>query len=80
MWTGISFKTIYCLKSQRAKAEVLVFGYISNDLDSVVVHSSFIIFLFFRYPPWFDDNAFRIYEKIIEGRLEWPKHIDPVAK
>ncbi|XP_022340993.1 cAMP-dependent protein kinase catalytic subunit PRKX-like [Crassostrea virginica] len=32
------------------------------------------------YPPWFDDNAFRIYEKIIEGRLEWPKHIDPVAK
>jgi protein kinase X len=36
--------------------------------------------LFFSYPPWFDDNAFRIYEKIIEGRLEWPKHLDPVAK
>lgn len=82
---GISFKTIYCLKSQRAKAEVLVFGNINNDLDSFKFSRCAILFhyfsfLFLRYPPWFDDNAFRIYEKIIEGRLEWPKHIDPVAK
>lgn len=32
------------------------------------------------YPPFFDDTAFAIYEKILAGKIEWPKHIDPVAK
>ncbi|CAB0039334.1 unnamed protein product [Trichogramma brassicae] len=32
------------------------------------------------FPPFFDDNPFGIYEKILGGRIEWPKHIDPVAK
>jgi serine/threonine protein kinase len=25
------------------------------------------------YPPFFDEHPFRIYEKILEGKLEWPK-------
>lgn len=32
------------------------------------------------YPPFFDENPFGIYEKILAGRIEWPKHMDPVAK
>ncbi|XP_013774735.1 protein kinase DC2-like [Limulus polyphemus] len=32
------------------------------------------------YPPFFDDNPISIYEKILGGKIEWPRHIDPVAK
>jgi protein kinase A len=29
------------------------------------------------YPPFFDESPFRIYEKILEGKLQFPKWIDP---
>ncbi|XP_013778363.1 protein kinase DC2-like [Limulus polyphemus] len=32
------------------------------------------------YPPFFDENPFAIYEKILVGKIEWPRHVDPVAK
>lgn len=32
------------------------------------------------FPPFFDDNPFAIYEKILAGKIDWPKHIDPIAK
>ena len=32
------------------------------------------------YPPFFDDNPFGIYEKILAGKIEWPRHMDPIAK
>lgn len=32
------------------------------------------------YPPFFDENPFGIYEKILAGKIEWPRHMDPVAK
>ena len=34
------------------------------------------------YPPFFDEHPFRIYEKILEGKIEWPKSgmMDPNAK
>lgn len=32
------------------------------------------------YPPFFDDNPFGIYEKIMEGKLEFPSHMDVAAK
>ncbi|XP_046401711.1 cAMP-dependent protein kinase catalytic subunit 3 [Ischnura elegans] len=32
------------------------------------------------YPPFFDDNPFGIYEKILAAKVEWPRHLDPVAK
>ncbi|KAK4290253.1 hypothetical protein Pmani_036833 [Petrolisthes manimaculis] len=32
------------------------------------------------YPPFFDDNPFGIYEKILGGRVEWPRHLDATAK
>ncbi|XP_022688430.1 cAMP-dependent protein kinase catalytic subunit PRKX-like isoform X1 [Varroa jacobsoni] len=32
------------------------------------------------HPPFYDDNPFGIYEKILAGRIEWPKLLDPVAK
>jgi serine/threonine protein kinase len=32
------------------------------------------------YPPFFDDNPFGIYEKILGGRISFPSHFDPNAK
>ncbi|KAG0247905.1 hypothetical protein BG011_000759 [Mortierella polycephala] len=32
------------------------------------------------YPPFFDDNPFGIYEKILAGRIYFPAHIDSAAK
>ncbi|KAF9918710.1 hypothetical protein BX616_006597 [Lobosporangium transversale] len=32
------------------------------------------------YPPFFDDNPFGIYEKILAGRIYFPSHIDSAAK
>lgn len=32
------------------------------------------------YPPFYDENPFGIYEKILSGKIEWPRHMDPIAK
>ncbi|XP_072118738.1 cAMP-dependent protein kinase catalytic subunit PRKX isoform X1 [Mobula birostris] len=32
------------------------------------------------YPPFFDDNPFGIYQKILAGKLEFPKHLDFYVK
>ena len=45
----------------------------------------FVVFIvvlphFYRYPPFYDEKPFGIYEKILQGKIEWPKHMDPVAK
>ena len=32
------------------------------------------------YPPFYDENAFGIYEKILEGRILFPPHMDADAK
>ncbi|XP_067260578.1 cAMP-dependent protein kinase catalytic subunit PRKX isoform X3 [Chanodichthys erythropterus] len=33
-----------------------------------------------RYPPFFDDNPFGIYQKILAGKLEFPRHLDFYVK
>ena len=32
------------------------------------------------YPPFFDDNPFGIYEKILSGKIDWPRQIEPLTK
>ena len=32
------------------------------------------------YPPFYDDNPFGIYQKILAGKIEFPKHFDANAK
>lgn len=32
------------------------------------------------YPPFYDENPFQIYQKILAGKIEWPRYIDLVAK
>lgn len=32
------------------------------------------------YPPFYDDNAFGIYEKILQGKINWPSHVDPLSR
>jgi protein kinase X len=31
-------------------------------------------------PPFYDDNPFQIYQKILAGKIEWPRTIDLHAK
>lgn len=38
------------------------------------------IFFLHRYPPFFDDNPFGIYQKILAGKLEFPRHLDFYVK
>lgn len=32
------------------------------------------------HPPFYDDDHFKLYEKILEGKLRFPPHFDPNAK
>jgi len=32
------------------------------------------------YPPFYDENPFGIYQKILAGKIEFPRHFDPNAK
>jgi serine/threonine protein kinase len=32
------------------------------------------------YPPFYDEDHFKLYEKILSGRIKWPSHMDPNAK
>lgn len=32
------------------------------------------------YPPFYDEDHFKLYEKILIGKIRWPQHIDPYAK
>ena len=32
------------------------------------------------YPPFFDNNSFGIYEKILAGKVQFPAHFDPLVK
>ncbi len=32
------------------------------------------------YPPFFDDNPFGIYEKILAGKIDWPRQVEALAK
>ncbi|ORX98577.1 kinase-like protein [Basidiobolus meristosporus CBS 931.73] len=32
------------------------------------------------YPPFYDDDHFKLYEKIIAGKIRWPPHIDADAR
>lgn len=34
----------------------------------------------FRYPPFYDENPFGIYQKILANKLEFPRHFDVHAK
>lgn len=33
-----------------------------------------------RWPPFYDDNPFGIYEKIVSGKVNYPSSLDSVAK
>jgi protein kinase X len=32
------------------------------------------------YPPFYDENPFGIYQKILAGKIEFPRHFDPYAR
>ncbi|KAI0340490.1 cAMP dependent protein kinase [Trametopsis cervina] len=32
------------------------------------------------YPPFFDETAYGIYEKILRGKIHWPKDMDPLSR
>jgi len=32
------------------------------------------------YPPFYDENPFGIYQKILQGKLEFPRHFETHAR
>ncbi|KAI0317286.1 kinase-like domain-containing protein [Amylostereum chailletii] len=32
------------------------------------------------YPPFFDETAYGIYERILKGRVHWPRDMDPLSR
>ncbi|KAL7746399.1 cAMP-dependent protein kinase catalytic subunit [Sorochytrium milnesiophthora] len=32
------------------------------------------------YPPFYDEDHVKMYEKILQGKIKWPAHFDPAAK
>lgn len=32
------------------------------------------------YPPFYDESPYGIYEKILNGHIQWPRHIDRLSK
>ncbi|KAI9142864.1 kinase-like domain-containing protein [Paraphysoderma sedebokerense] len=32
------------------------------------------------YPPFYDEDHVKMYEKILQGKIKWPSHFDPAAK
>lgn len=37
-------------------------------------------YLLARYPPFYDENPIGIYQKILAGRLDIPRHVESKAK
>jgi hypothetical protein len=34
----------------------------------------------FSYPPFYDENPFGIYQKVLAGKIDFPRHFDVKAK
>ncbi|OMJ12041.1 cAMP-dependent protein kinase type 1 [Smittium culicis] len=32
------------------------------------------------YPPYYDRDHYKLYERILSGRVRWPNHFDPIAR
>jgi len=32
------------------------------------------------YPPFFDETAYGIYEKVVNGRIHWPREVDSLSR
>ena len=48
------------------------YGYIWNFIAHSIMYCSI--------PPFYDEKAFGIYQKILSGKVEWPKSMDRLAK
>lgn len=55
---------------------------LSSNYDNCLMHIIGILIyeMLVGYPPFYDENPFGIYEKILGGKIDWPRHIDPIAK
>ena len=58
---------------------VTKFCWRDKNLAKILQYTWSSFLFFFRYPPFFDDNPFGIYEKILSGKVEWPKHMETTA-
>jgi protein kinase X len=50
----------------------------------LVIHGKenfqFLIFVFLGFPPFYDTDQFVTYQKILSGKIEFPRHFDYAAK
>lgn len=56
-------------------------AYIQYRIIKLIIYNEHnFMLLRFSYPPYFDDDPFKIYDRILDGKITWPKYTDPVAK
>lgn len=52
----------------------------TNEITLRYVGQLQITLMMIRYPPFYDDNPIGIYQKILAGKLDIPRHVDSRAK
>lgn len=67
-----------CCFFSAAKTELTCFKHVPTQHPLHLLRVTFIFLR--RYPPFFDDNPFGIYQKILAGKLEFPRHLDFYVK
>lgn len=61
--------------------EIIIFSIVLLLFVFVLLGEGVLIYeMLVGYPPFYADNPFGIYEKILNGKYEWPRLVDPVAK
>lgn len=77
-----SFLFLFILTSYETQIliSILCFFFVSFLLAAFRLAGVLIYEMLVGYPPFYADNPFGIYEKILNGKYEWPRLMDPVAK
>lgn len=52
---------------------------LQGKTNNIFVHLVDMLWLY-SYPPYYDENQFRLYEKILTAEAQYPSNMDPDAK
>lgn len=64
------------LKRSKIEEKCNIFNYsLQQIFPGILIYEMLV-----GYPPFYADNPFGIYEKILNAKYEWPRTVDPIAK
>ena len=59
---------------------ILIYEMLAGEFSVLLNMYNWVKYFCSGFPPFFDDNPFGIYEKILSGKIDWPKSIDNLGK